>query len=132
MKLNFEVLEGTPRSASDKLSYQTAQYIGQLMQLYGIETISYSSRGKGYNPADIQLSFMDSPKPIQDVAANLAYPICQIMHEANLSKLSYTYSKDEVGKLKELWSKASEGIGEEELLVAPEVTPDMERIEIDL
>ena len=132
MKLNFEIIEGTPKSASDKLSYQTAQYLGQLMQLYGIETIGYSIRGKGYNPSDIQVSYMDSPKPVQDVASNLAYPICQIMHEANLSKLSYTYSHEEVNKLKEVWNKASEGIGEEELLVAPDVTPDMERIEIDL
>ena len=132
MKLNFEVLEGTPKSASDKLSYQTAQYLGQLMQLYGIETISYSSRGKGYNPADIQISYMDSPKAVQDVASSLAYPICQIMHEANLLKLSYTYSLDEVTKLKEMWVKASEGLESGELLVAPDVTPDMERIDIDL
>lgn len=132
MKLNFEILEGTPRSAADKLSYQTAQYLGQLMQLYGIETIAYSVRGKGYAPADMLVSYMDSPKPIQDVASSMSYAICQIMHEANLSKLSYTYTNDEVSKLKDLWAKASEGIGQEELLVAPDVTPDMERIEIDL
>lgn len=133
MKLNLELIPNTPASAADKLTPQAAQYLGQLMQLFGVATVEYKTYSKAFTPADVQVTpFQQCPEPIQAVAWSVAFWLCGLMHEMGLSKLSYEYTQSDVATLKPLWDKASEGIRKSELLVAPDVTPDMERIEIDL
>lgn len=133
MKLNLEAIQDSPKSAADKLSMNAAQFFGQLMQLFGIATIEYQTPGKGYTPSDIRITpFSPCPEAVQEMAKGLAYYLCGLMHELNIRKLSYEYSPTDIASLNGLWEKAAEGVRSESLLVAPDVTPDMERIEIDL
>lgn len=132
MKLNYDVIKDPPTSAADKLSYQACQVVGQLMQMFGIGTLEYSVVGKSYVPTNIKVSYMDCPQAIKDVADSIAHPLCLLMHEFNVKKLSYEYKNEELESLKKAWSKASNGIGTSELLVAPDVTPDMEKVDIDI
>ena len=132
MKLNYDIIKDPPTSAADKLAYQSCQILGQIMQMYGIGTIEYSTVGKSYVPTNIKITYMDCPQAIKDVADSIAYPLCLLMHEFNVRKLSYEYKTEELEQFKKAWNKAANGIGTSELLVAPDVTPDMEKVDIDI
>lgn len=133
MKLNLDVQDDAPRSAADKLSYQVAQSLGQIMQLLGISSIGYTVSSKGFLPNKVKVSHMDScPAALCDIADDAAIPLAYLMHEFNLTKLSYEYGKKDLEILRPTWDNAATGIQSEELLVAPEVTPDMEKVEIDI
>lgn len=133
MKLNLDFTrEGTP-AVSDRLAPQAAQYLGQLMQLFGLASVEFSVKGRGHTPSNISTTpFQDCPKQVSEAGEAVAFWMAGLMRELGLTKLSYEYTKADAGQIRPVWDKACEGVRSEELLVAPDVTPDMEKVEIDL